>query len=65
MSTTSAPLTIYSTPNCIQCQMTFKILDRTGIDYEVLDLTDEDQHGRTKVDHQAPGLHPGPHRRPQ
>lgn len=41
MSTTTAPLTIYSTPNCIQCTMTYKRLDRAGIDYDVVDLSDE------------------------
>ena len=31
---------VWSTPNCVQCMMTKKELDRLGIAYEALDLTE-------------------------
>ena len=33
------PVTIYSTPTCQQCKMTYRALDRVGIDYRVVDVT--------------------------
>jgi len=35
------PVTVYTTPNCVQCNMTKKLLDRNGIIYAVEDLTAE------------------------
>jgi glutaredoxin-like protein NrdH len=35
------PVTIWTTPNCVQCQMTKKEMDKHGIIYEVKDLTTE------------------------
>jgi glutaredoxin-like protein NrdH len=32
---------VYSTPNCSQCRMTYKALDRVGIEYEVIDLSQD------------------------
>jgi glutaredoxin-like protein NrdH len=34
-------ITVYSTPNCGQCRMTYKALDRAGIAYEVVDLSQD------------------------
>ena len=34
-------VTVYSTPNCMQCKMTYRELDRKGIEYKVVDLADE------------------------
>ena len=34
------PVTIYTTPACVQCQMTKKKMDQLGIIYTVEDLTD-------------------------
>lgn len=30
---------VYTTPNCVQCNATKKHLERRGIDYEVVDLS--------------------------
>jgi len=32
-------VTVYSTPECQQCKMTYRTLERAGIGYEVVDLT--------------------------
>ena len=34
-------ITVYSTPGCTQCRMTYKALDRAGIEYEVIDLSQD------------------------
>jgi len=33
-------ITVWSTPNCVQCMMTKKEMDRRGIVYEAMDLTE-------------------------
>ena len=33
------PVVIYTTPNCTQCMMTAKTMDRMGIVYDKVDLT--------------------------
>lgn len=33
-------ITVWSTPNCVQCMMTKKEFDRLGIAYEAKDLTE-------------------------
>ncbi|OQV64432.1 glutaredoxin [Serratia nematodiphila DZ0503SBS1] len=40
---------IYSKPDCVQCNATYRAFDKQGIDYQVIDLT-QDQQGST-----APG----------
>lgn len=35
-------LTVYSKPNCVQCSMTYKVLDSKGIPYRVVDLTEDE-----------------------
>lgn len=32
-------VTIYTTPSCVQCNMTKREMDKFGIDYSVVDLT--------------------------
>ena len=32
-------ITIYTKPNCVQCNATYRALDAAGIDYEIRDLT--------------------------
>lgn len=32
-------VTVYSKPACVQCDATYRALDRKGIDYDVVDLT--------------------------
>lgn len=34
-------LTVYSKPNCVQCVATYKALDKHGIEYEVIDITQD------------------------
>lgn len=42
-------IVIYSTPSCIQCTATKREMDRKGIDYEVVDLTkDEEAYNKVK-----------------
>lgn len=41
-------VTVYSKPNCVQCEQTKKFLDRKGVDYTVVDLT-EDAEALSKV----------------
>lgn len=32
---------IYTKPDCVQCNATYRALDRQGIDYRVVDLTED------------------------
>lgn len=32
---------IYTKPDCVQCNATYRALDRQGIDYRVVDLTQD------------------------
>ncbi|MEC8915996.1 MAG: glutaredoxin domain-containing protein, partial [Pseudomonadota bacterium] len=34
-------ITIYSKPACVQCNATYRALDKQGIDYTVVDLTQD------------------------
>jgi glutaredoxin-like protein NrdH len=40
-ATVTLTVTVYSTPHCMQCRATYRALDRAGITYTVVDLTDE------------------------
>ena len=45
MSTTpiATPITVYSKSFCVQCTATYRALDKAGLDYEIVDLEqDED-----------------------
>lgn len=35
--------TVYSKPACVQCDMTKKMLDKNGIEYTVIDITEDVQ----------------------
>ena len=36
---------IYTKPNCVQCDMTKKLLDKNGVDYTTVDITkDQDAY---------------------
>ena len=37
----SFTVTVYSKPSCVQCNATYRALDSKGIDYEVLDLSED------------------------
>lgn len=34
-------ITVYSKPRCVQCNATYKALDKTGVDYTVIDVTED------------------------
>lgn len=36
-------ITIYTKPDCVQCHATCRALDRKGIDYQLVDLLDDEQ----------------------
>ena len=33
-------ITVYTKPNCMQCQMTYRALDSAHLEYEVVDITE-------------------------
>lgn len=41
-------ITVYTKPACVQCNATFKALDKQGIAYEAIDIT-EDAEARDYV----------------
>ena len=34
-------ITVYSTPSCVQCKATYRALDRMGLPYHVVDVTQD------------------------
>lgn len=34
-------ITVYSKPNCVQCTATYRALTKQGLDYEIVDLTQD------------------------
>lgn len=34
-------ITVYSRPACVQCNATYRALDKIGIDYDVIDLSED------------------------
>ncbi|MGI9123472.1 MAG: redoxin NrdH [Mycobacterium sp.] len=41
-------ITVYTKPACVQCNMTYKALDKAGLEYEVVDIS-EDAEARDYV----------------
>ena len=39
-------VTVYTNPNCVQCEMTKKYLDKEGIEYTVENLQDEKNYDK-------------------
>lgn len=35
-------ITVYSKPNCSQCDATYRTLDRKGLEYSVVDITEDE-----------------------
>lgn len=33
-------VTVYTKPNCVQCKATFRALDKAGIDYTAVDISE-------------------------
>lgn len=36
-------ITVYTKPACVQCNATYKALDRQGLDYEIVDISLDSQ----------------------
>ncbi len=34
------PITVYTKPACVQCNATYKALDKQGLAYEIVDITE-------------------------
>ncbi|MBM7050448.1 MULTISPECIES: glutaredoxin-like protein NrdH [unclassified Rothia (in: high G+C Gram-positive bacteria)] len=34
-------VTVYTKPACVQCNMTYRTLDKNGIEYKVVDVTED------------------------
>ena len=39
----TAPVTVYTKPACVQCQATFRALDKLGIEYTKVDISSDSQ----------------------
>lgn len=40
--------TVYTKPSCVQCDMTKKLLDKNGVEYNTIDIT-QDQDAYDKI----------------
>lgn len=38
---TDTTITVYTKPACVQCNATYKALDKAGLPYEVVDITED------------------------
>ena len=36
-------ITVYSKPNCVQCNATYRALDKAGLDYRTVDVSVDDE----------------------
>jgi len=36
-------ITVYTKPACVQCNATYRALDKAGIEYDVIDITENGQ----------------------
>ena len=36
-------ITVYSKPNCVQCDATYRALNKHGLEYEVIDITQDEE----------------------
>jgi len=45
MSAQTPTITVYSKPQCVQCNATYKALDKLGLDYLVIDITEDESAG--------------------
>lgn len=39
---TTMTITVYSKPSCVQCVATYRALDQRGLDYNVIDLSEDE-----------------------
>jgi len=40
---TDKKITVYTKPNCVQCNATYRSLDQLKLDYAIVDLTQDDK----------------------
>lgn len=40
-TTVKVPVIVYSKPSCVQCTATYRKLDELGLDYEIIDITQD------------------------
>jgi glutaredoxin-like protein NrdH len=38
---TDTTITVYTKPACVQCNATYKALDKNGLDYRIVDITED------------------------
>lgn len=38
-----AEITVYSKPNCVACNQTYRALDKKGVNYDVVDVTENEE----------------------
>ena len=38
----TSTITVYSKPSCVQCNATYRALDKAGLQYEVVDITEDE-----------------------
>lgn len=36
-------ITVYTKPACVQCNATYKALDKQGLEYDIVDITEDDE----------------------
>lgn len=41
-------ITVYSKPSCVQCNATYRALEKGGIEYRIIDIT-EDEEARNYI----------------
>jgi len=41
VSSLMSSITVYTKPACVQCNATYKALDKNGVDYSVVDITQD------------------------
>lgn len=40
---TTPTITVYAKPSCVQCTATTRSLDKLGLDYQLVDITEDDE----------------------
>ncbi len=41
MSSTMSQVTVYTKPDCVQCKMTYRALDKHDLSYEIVDISED------------------------
>ncbi|MBW3243517.1 glutaredoxin-like protein NrdH [Epibacterium sp. DP7N7-1] len=43
LASSNETVVVYTKPNCVQCNATYRSLDAAGISYQIVDLTQDDE----------------------